>query len=62
MQDKEGVNISKEEYESLKDKYLRSCAELENTKKRLERERLDSVRYANDSLLLDFYTGFHIQT
>ena len=54
MQDKEGVNISKEEYESLKDKYLRSCAELENTKKRLERERLDSVRYANDSLLLDF--------
>jgi molecular chaperone GrpE len=35
------------------DKYLRACAELENTKRRLEKEKIDSVRYANDAFLLE---------
>jgi len=48
------MTIPKKEYEALHDKYLRACAELENTKKRLEKERIDSVKYANDSLLLEF--------
>ncbi|MDD5680654.1 MAG: nucleotide exchange factor GrpE [Candidatus Omnitrophica bacterium] len=46
--------VSKKEYEALQDKYLRACAELENTKKRLEKEKTDSVRYANDVLILEF--------
>ncbi len=47
-------NNKEKEYDALNDKYLRICAELENVKKRSEKDRIDSVRYANDSLLLDF--------
>lgn len=48
------MTVPKKEYEALQDKYLRACAELENTKKRLEKEKVDSVKYANDSLILEF--------
>jgi molecular chaperone GrpE len=48
------TTIPKKEYEALQDKYLRACAELENTKKRLEKDRVESVKYATDSLLLEF--------
>ncbi|MBN1883292.1 MAG: nucleotide exchange factor GrpE [Deltaproteobacteria bacterium] len=47
-----------EEIEKLKaeakenhDLYLRSAAEFENFKKRMERERSDSIRYANEDLI-----------
>jgi len=49
MENKENKN-----YDELNDKYLRVLAELENTKKRLEKEKIDSIRYANDRLLLEF--------
>ena len=58
------VNIPKAEYEALKkaaeekeaayDKYLRATAEFENTKKRLEKDKQDAVKYANMNLVLDF--------
>jgi molecular chaperone GrpE len=35
------------------DRYLRERAELENVKKRLQREKTDAIRYANESLLRD---------
>jgi molecular chaperone GrpE len=35
------------------DRYLRALAELENVKKRAQREREDYIRYANESLLRD---------
>ncbi len=64
MQKNDTVSISKSEYESLKkaaeeketayDKYLRATAESENTKKRLEKEKQDAIKYANTSLILDF--------
>ncbi len=39
------------EIEELKDKYLRAYAEMENMKKRLEKEKKDAIEYANESLL-----------
>jgi len=55
--------ISKEEYdtlkaraeecEGLKDKYLRAHAEFENARKRLEKEKIDFLRYANEGLILE---------
>lgn len=36
-----------------KDKYLRNLAEMENSKKRLQKERSDLIRYANENLILD---------
>ncbi len=58
------VTISKEEYDALKsksaerdsfyDKYVRAHAEFENVRKRLEKEKIDFLRYANERLLVDF--------
>ena len=62
--DKEIVAISKKEYAALKakaeerdgalDKYLRQQAEFENAKKRLEKEKIDFLKYANETFLVDF--------
>ena len=50
--------ISTEEIEKLRaeakenhDRYLRSAAEFENFKKRMDRERTDSIRFANEELI-----------
>lgn len=48
------VTVSKKELDALNDKYLRACAEFENTKKRLEKEKTDCIKYANDRLILEF--------
>lgn len=58
------VELPKAEYEALKtkaderdacyDKYLRLQAEFDNAKKRLEKDKSDLLRYANDGFLLDF--------
>jgi molecular chaperone GrpE len=54
--------VSKKEYETLKaksaecdelkDKLLRTQAEFDNARKRLEKEKLDFLRYANEGLIL----------
>lgn len=59
----EMVTITKKEYEELKarsrehdnvhDKYVRAHAEFENVKKRLERDKADFIKYANESLIFD---------
>jgi len=41
------------EAEANYDRYLRAVAELDNAKKRAQREREDYLRYANESLLRD---------
>ena len=50
--------VSSEEFEKLKaeaqenhDRYLMSAAEFENFKKRMDRERSDSIRFANEELI-----------
>ncbi|MEJ5348244.1 MAG: nucleotide exchange factor GrpE [Desulfosoma sp.] len=39
------------EIQSLKDKLLRQAADMENTRKRLERDRTEAIAYANESLI-----------
>ena len=41
------------EAEKYRDSYVRTQAEMENMKKRLEREKADFVKYANDNLVKD---------
>lgn len=63
-QAEETVTIPKKEYETLKakhderdsyyDKYVRAHAEFENAKKRLEKEKVDFARYANECFVIDF--------
>jgi molecular chaperone GrpE len=47
------VEQKDEEIKQLKDRLLRNAAEMDNTRKRLERERAESVCYANESLIRD---------
>lgn len=44
----------KEEALTYKDKYLRLLAETENTKKRVQKEREETTRYAIESIAVDF--------
>ncbi len=58
------VTIAKPELDALKakaderdayeDKYLRAHAEFENVKKRMEKDKTDFMRYANESFIFDF--------
>ncbi len=59
----EMVTIPKKEYEALKskhderdlyyDKYVRAHAEFENAKRRMEKEKGDFLKYANESFVID---------
>ena len=44
--------------DEMKDKYLRSLAEMENLKKRLQRERDNIIKYSTESLIKDFLRIF----
>ena len=55
------VILGKEEHQKLvdelkehKDKYVRLYADFENARKRMDREKLDFVRYANQGLISEF--------
>ena len=60
----ENVSLPKKEYDELKakaderdsyyDKYVRAHAEFENARKRMEKDKLEFCKYANESFLLDF--------
>jgi len=62
--DEESVAVPKQELEDLKKKaaerdtyyndYLRAHADLENMRKRMEKDRSDLLKYANESFILDF--------
>lgn len=49
----ESVAALQEEIASLKDQYLRKSAEFENFRKRLLKDKEESIRYANTRLLTD---------
>jgi len=59
----EMVTIPKKEYEALKakqdectayyDKYIRAHAEFENARKRIEKEKGDLLKYANEGFIVD---------
>jgi molecular chaperone GrpE len=42
-----------EEYNELWDKYIRTCADFENTRKRLEREKQDVIKFANEGMVIE---------
>jgi len=55
------ITIKESEYNRLiqeaaehKDKFIRAFADLENARKRLEREKNEFIKYANEGLLVDF--------
>lgn len=60
----ETVTVPKKEYDALNsraqerdafyDKYVRAHAEFENARKRLEKDKSDFLKYANESLVMDF--------
>lgn len=52
-QREEELAASKEECASLKDQMLRDRADLENYRKRLIRDKEDSIRFANENLIRD---------
>lgn len=52
-EEKKQENLEKELHEN-RDKYLRSLAELENTRKRMQKERQDMTKFAVDSIITDF--------
>jgi len=47
-------NDLKAQMDEFKDKYMRTYAEMENLKKRHQRDRQDLIRYSNETLLKDF--------
>jgi hypothetical protein len=49
----ERISLLEDEIAALKDQYLRKAAEFENFRKRMIREKQDSIDFANQSLLLD---------
>ncbi|HIV48542.1 nucleotide exchange factor GrpE [uncultured Helicobacter sp.] len=50
MQDSQDLQSK---YDELKDQYVRAFADFENTKKRLEREKYQSLEYANERFGID---------
>jgi molecular chaperone GrpE len=52
--DYDALKLKADERDSYSDKYLRAHAEFENAKKRLDKERTDLLRYANDNFIMSF--------
>lgn len=50
---KEKIDALEEEIRTLKDKYLRHAAELENFKKRMNQDRINDRKYASKALIND---------
>lgn len=58
------ITLSKQEYDALKaradecaelkDRYLRAHAEFENARKRLEKDKIDFLKYANEGMVMEF--------
>jgi molecular chaperone GrpE len=44
----------KEELTELKDRYIRALAEMENSKRRHDKERQDLLKFGNESIMRDF--------
>ncbi|MPA93097.1 nucleotide exchange factor GrpE [Campylobacter coli] len=51
--EKNETNELQKELEELKDKYMRANAEFENIKKKMEKEKLSAMAYANESFAKD---------
>ena len=50
----EALEQTRKETENFREKWLRAAADLENYRKRAQREREETLRYGNEKLLRDF--------
>ena len=50
------IKLLKKEKEELQDRFLRKVAEMENTKKRMEKEKADYLQYSLSEILLELLT------
>jgi molecular chaperone GrpE len=50
------IKLLKKEKEELRDRFLRNVAEMENTKKRMEREKANYIQYSLSEILLELLT------
>ncbi|MES2198697.1 MAG: nucleotide exchange factor GrpE [Chlamydiota bacterium] len=48
--------LLQKELQESKDKYIRLLADSENTRKRLQKEKLDMVRFSTENVIADFLT------
>ncbi|MDT8284818.1 MAG: nucleotide exchange factor GrpE [Thermovirgaceae bacterium] len=53
-EEKPGIEDLQAEIEDLKDRYLRAYAEMDNMRKRQERDRQDIIKYSKEKILRDF--------
>ena len=54
LKDLNDSNAESDKIKALEEKYIRAYAEFDNVKKRLEREKYQSLEYANEQILKDF--------
>lgn len=54
LKDSSDSNAESDKIKALEEKYIRAYAEFDNVKKRLEREKYQSLEYANEQILKDF--------
>lgn len=52
-QEYEAMKAKSEERDTFNDKYVRAHAEFENVRKRLEKDKIDFAKYANEGFILD---------
>lgn len=52
--DYQALKAKADEQDAYKDKYLRSHAEFDNIKKRMDKEKADFIKYANEGLIFEF--------
>lgn len=53
-QELDALKIRSDDRDACQDKFLRAHAEFENIKKRIEKDKADFMRYANEGFILDF--------
>lgn len=56
LQELSREEVLSRELEEAKDKYLRLLAESENARKRLQKEKLDMIRFAKENIIAEFLT------
>jgi len=47
--------VTRSEADEYKDKWLRALAEYENLKKRVEKEKADTIKFSNQLLIMEFF-------
>jgi len=49
----ESLKKKQQEYNELWEKYIRTCADFENVRKRLEKEKFDAIKFGNEEIIIE---------